>query len=226
MALLHKLPEHLEALALQALETQAAGLVEKFLDDLVDAGIGHRSRIPCSKLVVARCNRGGYGINAFDVQDNTSDVASTHWYDKLFKGVCTDIEADEFDEVITFNCEQVAASNGILAPVEPYKATYQTLCGGHTTQGMKSVVAGCPHWDDELCVDGRLSIIMIEQKSPRYAEVIRLGAEYTIVPSWVLKKYPGLDNAIQAAGNTGQNIAKAINDPQMLQRVQQLLRMM
>ena len=213
------MPEDIEALARQAVETQAAGLVEKFLDQLVDSGIGHRARIPCSKLVVAMCNRGGYGVNGFDVQDNTSDIASTHWYDKLFKGVCTDIDAGEFDDLMAFNIEQVAAANGLLAEVEPNKATYQTLCGGHTTQGMKAVEARCPHWDDDLTLDGRLSIIMVAEKSPAYAEAIRMGAEYTIVPSWVLKKFPGLDNAIQAAGNTGQNIAKAVNDPQMLQRV-------
>ena len=213
------MPAHIEVLARQAVETQAAGLVEKFLDILVDSGIGHRARIPCSKLVVAMCNRGGYGLNGFDVQDNTSDIASTHWYDKLFKGVCTDIPPEEFDALMAFNIEQVLAANGILADVEPNKATYQTLCGGHTTQGMKAVEARCPHWDDDLTLDGRLSIIMVAEKSPAYAEAIRMGAEYTIVPSWVLKKFPGLDNAIQAAGNTGQNIAKAVNDPQMLQRV-------
>ena len=130
MASFHQLPADLKALALQAVQTQAAGLVEKLMDDLVQAGIAHRARVPCTKLVVARCNRGGYGINAFDVQDNTSDIASTHWYDKLFKGVCTEIEADEFDDVIAFNSEQVAAANGVLAPVEPFKAIYQTLCGG------------------------------------------------------------------------------------------------
>ena len=213
------MPADFEALARQAVETQAAGLVEKFLDMLCDSGIAHRARIPCSKLVVAMCNRGGYGVNSFDVQDNLSDIASTHWYDKLFKGVCTDIQADEFDALMAFNIEQVAAANGLLAEVEPNKATYQTLCGGHTTQGMKAIEARCPHWDDDLTLDGRLSIIMVAEKSPAYAEAIRMGAEYTIVPSWVLKKFPGLDNAIQAAGNTGQNIAKAVNDPQMLQRV-------
>ena len=81
MALNYKMPADMEALARQAVETQAAGLVEKFLDQLVDSGIGHRARIPCSKLVVAMCNRGGYGVNCFDVQDNLSDIASTHWYD-------------------------------------------------------------------------------------------------------------------------------------------------
>ena len=223
MASFHQLPADLKALALQAVQTQAAGLVEKLMDDLVKAGIAHRARVPCTKLVVARCNRGGYGINAFDVQDNTSDIASTHWYDKLFKGVCTEIEADEFDDVIAFNSEQVAAANGVLAPVEPFKAIYQTLCGGHTTQGMKAVAAGCLHWDEELCIDGHLSMTMVEQKSPSYAEAIRSGAEYTIVPYWVLKQHPGLDNAIQAAGNVHQNIAKAINDAQMLQRVHAMI---
>ena len=161
MATLHRLPAEIESLARSAASTQAAGLVEKLLDDMVSAGIAHRSRIPCTKLVVARCNRGGYGINSFDVQENTSDIASTQWYDKLFKGVCTEIEADEFDAVIAFNQEQVAASNGVLAPVEPFKATHQTLCGGHTTQGMKSAEAGCVHWDEKLCIDGHLSMIMI-----------------------------------------------------------------
>ena len=123
MATLHQLPAEIEALARLAAETQAAGLVEKLLDDMITAGICHRSRVPCSKLVVHKCNRGGYGINAYDVQDNVSDIASTQWYDKLFKGVCTDIEADEFDAVIAFNQEQVAASNGVLALVEPSKAT-------------------------------------------------------------------------------------------------------
>lgn len=219
MALLHKMPEDLEALGREAAATQAAGLVEKFLDQLVESGIGHRARIPCSKLVVARCNRGGYGVNFFDVQENTSDIAATKWYDKLFKGVVTDIEAGEFEEVIAFNMRQVAASNGILAEIEPQKATHQTLCGGHTTQGVRCVEARGPHWDTSLTMDGRLCLARVEEKSPTFAEAIRNGAEYTIVPSWVLKKNPGLDNAIQAAGNTGQNIAKAVNDPQMLQRV-------
>jgi len=202
-----------------AAESQAAGTVEKLLDDMVTEGICHRTRVPCGKMVVSKVNRGGYGINSFVVQDNVSDIAATQWYDKLFRGVCTEIDADEFDEVIKYNQDQVAAADGALAPVEPFKATYQTLCGGHTTQGMKAVVAGCAHWDEEICMEGHLSMVMIEQKSPSYAEAIRSGAEYTIVPSWVLKQHPGLAHAIQAAGNVTQNIAKAMNDAQMLQRV-------
>jgi len=223
MALLHHMPVDIVELAKQCVTTQAAGLVEKLLDHLVESGIGHRARIPCSKLVVARCNRGGYGIDFFDVQENVSDVTETHWYDKLSKGVATDIDPADFEEIMQFYIEQVSASNRMLAPIEPQKATHQTLCGGHTTQGMKAVEARCPHWDLSLTMDGRLNLARVEAKSPSYAEALRSGAEYTIIPSWVLERFPGLDNAIQAAGNTHQNIAKVVSDPQMLQRVSSMV---
>ena len=215
----HHVPAHIEQLANRCVSTSAAGLVERLLDDCIKEGIAHVTRILPFQLVVANCNRGGYGVNHFDVQENVSDIAETHWHDKLFRGVASDIPAEDFKAVMDFNMTQVEASMGTLAPIEPQKSTHQTYCGGHTTQGMRSVLAKCPHWDTSLTIDGRLSLTRVAEKCEAFAHTISHGAEYVVIPSWFVKKFEGLDVAIQAAGNTGQNIAKIVNDPQMLQRV-------
>lgn len=215
----HHVPEHIAKLCKQVVETSAAGHVEELIDESLQHGIAHKTRALPFQVLCSPCNRGGYGINAFDAQENLSDIAETKWHDKLFKGMISDIPPEDFKAVVDFNIRQVEASNGTLAPVEPQKATYMTYWGGHTTQGMKSVLAKAPHWDDSLTIDGRLSLTRVAEKCPKFAHAIEHGAEYVVFPSWLFKKFPGLDDAVQAAGNTSQNIAKIQNDTQMLQKL-------
>ena len=212
-------PVELDGLAKQAVESGAAGHIQLLIEALKIAGIAVEQKVHCSRILVSKCNRGGYGIDPWDTQENISDIAATKFHQSLFKGLLTDIRPEHLQEVVDFNVAEVEASSGILAPVEPLKATHVSLWGGHSTQGMRAVYAKMPHWDESICVDGKLSLHRVEEKCPQYAAVVTDGAIYVIVPSWFLHKYPGLDDAIQAAGNVLQNISKAENDVQMLQKL-------
>ena len=215
----HSIPPAIDALAKQAVTSSAAGHVQSLLEALKDAGIAHYQQIKCFQILTSSCNRGGYGIDPFDVQENVSDVAETKFHQNLFSGLVSDIDPSDLEDVVAFNTAQVEASGGILADVEAHKASHISYWGGHTTQGMRSVWAKMPHWDESLCIDGKLSMVRVAEKSPTYAKAITEGATYLVVPSWFLKRYEGLDDAIQSAGNVLQNVAKAENDVQMLQKV-------
>lgn len=212
-------PADVDQLAKVCVETGAAGQVQQLLESCEALGIVYLQKLNCQQILVAKCNRGGDGVDFADVQENVSDIASIKFHQSLFKGLITDIPAPEYDEIVEFNTTMVNGSNGLLAPVEARKATHMSLWGGHTTQGFRCVKAGCPHWDSSLCVDGKLSIERVSQVCPRYADAILHGAEYKVVPSWFLKKYPGLDDAVQAAGNVIQNVSKSENDLQMLRKL-------
>lgn len=212
-------PAAVDQLAKLCVDSGAAGNVQSLLDEMQSHGLAYIQKVHCHQILISRCNRNGDGVDPWDVQENVSDVANTKFHQKLFKGLITDIPASDYDATIAFNIKQVEASNGILADVEARKATHVTLWGGHTTQGFRSVLAERPHWDTELCVDGRLSIIRVAQKCPAYAEAIKQGAEYLVIPSWFLSKYAGLDDVVQAAGNVLQNVSKSENDLQMLRKL-------
>ena len=218
-AAFHGVPVELHVLAFQALHSGAAGHVQQLIEALKIAGIAVEQKVHCSRILVSKCNRGGYGIDPWDAQENISDITETKFHQTLFKGLLTDIRPEDLQEVIDFNVAEVEASNGILAPVEPLKATHVSLWGGHSTCGFRAVYAKMPHWDESICIDGKLSLHRVEEKCPQYAAAVNEGAIYVIVPSWFLQKYPGLDDAIQAAGNVLQNISKAENDVQMLQKL-------
>ena len=215
----HYVSPLVDELCKRAIDTSAAGHIQTMIDAMLDCGIAHTQTVVCSQILVAMCNRGGYGLDPWDVQENISDITETQFHPKLFKGIITDIDKDDFAETIDFNRQQVDASNGILAPVNAQQANYVTLWGGHTTQGFRSARAGMPHYDADLCIDGRLSMVRIAEKCPSYAAALENGASYIVIPSWIFKKHPGLDDAVQAAGNVLQNVAKAENDIQMLQKL-------
>ena len=212
-------PAEIDVLAKQCVETGAAGHVQLLLELCEAHGIAYTQKVNCAQIIVAACNRNGDGVDFSDVQENVSDIASIKFHQSLFKGLITDIPTAEYDDIIEFNTTMVNGSNGLLAPVEARKATHMSLWGGHTTQGFRTVRAGCPHWDTSLCVDGKLSILRVSQVCPRYADAIQNGAEYKVVPSWFLQKYPGLDDAVQAAGNVIQNVSKSETDLQMLRKL-------
>ena len=212
-------PAEIDALARQALQSGAAGHVQQLLESLKAAGIVVEQKVHCSRILVSKCNRGGFGIDPWDTQENISDIADTKFHQSLFKGLLTDIRPEDLQETIEFNVAEVEASNGILAPVEPLKASHISLWGGHSTSGMRAVHAQMPHWDESICIDGKLSLYRVQEKCPAYAAAVLEGAIYVIVPSWFLQKYPGLDDVIQAAGNVLQNISKTENDVQMLQKL-------
>ena len=212
-------PADIDGLAKLCVLTGAAGQVQQLLESCEAHGIVYTQKVNCQQILVAKCNRGGDGVDFADVQENVSDIASIKFHQTLFKGLISDIPAPEYDDIVEFNTNMVNCSNGLLAPVEARKATHMSLWGGHTTQGFRCVRAGCPHWDSSLCVDDKLSIERVSQVCPRYADAIQHGAEYKVLPSWFLRKYPGLDDAVQAAGNVIQNVSKSENDLQMLRKL-------
>lgn len=131
----HAVPEDIHNLAKQAAQTAAAGHVQELLEALKKQGIAHEATVKCWQVLVSMCNRGGYGIDPWDVQENISDIAETKFHPSLFKGLLTDIQPSDLQSIVDFNIAQVEASDGILAPVEAQKSTYVSLWGGTLLKG-------------------------------------------------------------------------------------------
>ena len=122
-------PANVDVLAKQCVETGAAGHVQALLAGAEAAGIVFSQTINCKQIVTSPVNRGGDGVDSFDVQENVSDVANTKFHKNLFSGLLSDIDHSDFDAVIKFNEKMVASSNGRLAKVEPRTSTHITLWG-------------------------------------------------------------------------------------------------
>ena len=214
-----QLPHELDVLAIERLSSESPAKVEQFLELLVKIGVARYFRVHASTILVHPKNRDGIGICAYDVHQNLADICDAEWHDGFFKGCITDISPDMLEETLQSNEELVQGSKGMLAPIDKSIAQYMTLRGSHTNQGHRLVLASWPHFDVSITNNGKLSRSKVVEKSPSMEQVLQVGANYLLIPSWVLAKYPGMDLLIQSSGNVVQNIAKIESDIQQLAKV-------
>ena len=96
-------------------------------------------------MVVHPKNRGGLGLNAFNVDENGVVIMTIGCdADALRKSVCWEMPVDPEAraKVIKFNEKLIELSNGLLAQLTGSER-YQTTSTSHTTAFCRAVKAGC-----------------------------------------------------------------------------------
>ena len=209
----------IDELAKECVQSQDAASTATLLDVLEKAGIAKRFRIHPESVVVADTNRDEYGVTAKDVCENVEDVVITKWHDSLFRGVATDIPGPQFEKVCQFNEALAAGSGGRLPPIKREHVQYKALRGNHTSSGHRAILNSCVHPSLDLTTDGKLNMAKILQQCPTLGPVLTMGAQWLVVPSTFLTKYPGLEEDIIGTSNFINNISKTESDLQILGKV-------
>lgn len=170
---------------------------------LVQVGIAKEKTIHCSRILVDLSNRDGFGLDCQRCHTVLTLQAFNGWHCDEFEGVVRDVPPAKQAEVIHFN-ERLVADAAVgqfpLAPVTG-PAEFTALLGNHSTQSHRLVFFEVKHADADLCLDGRLSASAVAKVDSDLAMVCTHGAPYVHIPSWFFEKYPGLDLAMQSAGN-------------------------
>jgi hypothetical protein len=128
-----------DELAKQVLEKRTASAWQHLQSYCLRMDFFKRMPIHCSRIICARCNRDGYGVNGRDVHENMDDTFYSGWHEQFFHGMLTDIMPEEHELVLKFNEDMIASSKGMLAPLDREIVKYQTLAGSHTNQGHRQL---------------------------------------------------------------------------------------
>ena len=132
-------PARARELAAYLVESGGAAVWQELKTYGLKMGIFQKLVIHCRHIVCSPANRDRYGCNPHDVHELTADHAEIGWSNKLFDGIVTDVDHECRDDVIEYNIELVASSDGMLAPIEPDETKYMTMAGSHTNQGHRQV---------------------------------------------------------------------------------------
>ena len=215
----HAITSAVDELAQECVVGQDNASAATLLEVLEQAGIAKRFRVHPEKVAVADTNRDNMGLAAVDVGDNVEDVVITKWHDSIFKGALTDISANQFEKVCKFNEKLSAGSGGRLATIKRNLVEYKALRGNHTSSGHRAILNGCKHPSPDLTIDGKLNFSKIVAACPTLGPVLTLGAQWLVIPSWFLAKYPGLEEAIIGTCNLVNNTTLKETDLQIIGKI-------
>ena len=185
-------------------------VMDRFFKD----GIATKQCVHPSKFLVHPANRGGLGVNAFNVHRVGAQIVRLGVEpQELQKGVAFERQPTEpgHSQQHNFNCRLIDSSKKYLAPVNGSER-YVTVGTGHTVQFFRSVLAGCPTPEASLRDQaGNLNAQTLSDRDPRFAEALK-GWEWTILPWQAEVTWPQLPDLAQRALNATNNVASLMSE--------------
>jgi len=167
------------------------------------------------QVFVNRGNRGGLGINWYNVHFNGKKIVDIGVdTQELQKGSVafslSPLEPMKSD-TINFNNKLIKNSKGLLADLAGVEQ-YASVGKGHTTQFIRAIKAGCRTPVKGLQdVSGKLNAMTLGAKDPRLKEALD-GWEWTIIPWEAEVTWPGLADLAQKCLNANQNVASLMSE--------------
>jgi hypothetical protein len=185
---------------------------------LLEEKVALKLTIPPLLVGVHPTNRDGYGVNPHDVHALMDDIFSLGWDTSKVSALCVELEPGDID-VRLFNERLAEESRGLLAPVDAKQLRYVSLWGSHTNQVLRAVSARLQHGNQEMTIEGRLDVGRIEIRDKDFAECVREGIQWIVLPNALFKSHPGLAEFLQSAGNASGQVSKPEHELQLLRKV-------
>lgn len=196
------------------------GGVAKLITQLKSAGLAWDTQIRCGQVVVHPSNRNGSGLSVHHVREMVETLSDLGYDEALCKNICVEIPPDQLDEVLRFNKNLVAEANGSLADIEEQSVRFASISGTHTNCALRSIAAGCVHENGSLCVDGKLSLAKVREKSAELAKAVEMGQTWTVVSQQAVAKFgPALCSVLQSAANASNHIAAGESELQLARKI-------
>ena len=177
---------------------------------LTDHGIAYERTLHVSELFVHPCNRGGLGLNQFNVHANMRTISHIGAdISKLIGCACFEMSNDPVtrEMQIEFNADLIEQSQGMLAPATG-KERYVTVGGGHTAAGCRAVNHGCK--SSVVCLSDDLGFFSYEKatkKDKEFKKMLDEGWAFVVIPAFVEELYKSLPKLGQQALNASNNVA-------------------
>ena len=164
--------------------------------------------VKCDQFIVHPANRGGLGLNPFEVHRIGANIKRTG-ADLSLLSKAVAFEAPLFDPqrqpIFDFNRSLHTLSKGLLAPVVGWER-YMTVSCGHTAAFCKAVLAKCP------TPDGGSLGLEFAGSDAAFLSMIKKGWNWIIIPDYVAREYPKLAFLAQQALNSTNNSANQVSE--------------
>ena len=221
------LPEDVASMVEKSLNKARNGSLVQAMEglyaDLEKRGLLYTQVIHCSCIGIHPSNRDGAGVSASHVHELISDIAGLGYSECEFKGLAIEIHPDSpGDQVRSFNqqiCRESQDSKFPLAPCDPSRLRFASVAGSHFNQACRALLAGVPHTDASLTVDGHLHLERLQAKDAQFHSACVNGIKWRVIPCAVAERFQEIASLAQAAGNASGQIQKAEGELQLARRV-------
>jgi hypothetical protein len=127
------------------------------------------------------------------------------------------------DHFVGRNQEMVQGSGGQLPAFDDPIDGVSVTCG-HTSMGMRCWLFASPSDDSRFTEDGRLSLRRLKELQPAYHKAVVEGIEWDFIEWAVEDAWPWVPALLQEAGNATQQISRAENRMQIMQKIVEIAR--
>lgn len=204
---------------LQNADTKAlVGSVRKIMQVLEHHGLACRQCLSCMKVGVHDANRDGLGVSAFDCHRLCSEISDIGYDSQEFKGVAIQLQGAELERVQAFNRKLQDEAQGLLGGASDM-IRYASLAGSHANYAMRCFASHVEHKDDELTLDGRLSLERLASKDGAFYKAIVDGETWMVLEATCSTTWPTLAETVQAAYNAAGQLARRETDLQVMKRL-------
>jgi hypothetical protein len=197
-------------LAKNAETVGALTLWKEILEVLLTHKVAYTMRLHPDLLFTHMCNRGGLGLNAFNVHRNMSKIHRIGAdLQKLVDSTCFEMPKDVImrKKQTDFNLSLIKNAAGLLAPCTG-RERYLSVGGGHTTAGCRAINHGCATPEARLADGkGKLNASLLWEHRPILKQMCTEGWEWTIIPHEVQETWPGIPALAQQALNASNSVS-------------------
>ena len=177
---------------------------------LVTNKIAYYMTIHSSLVMVHKANRGGLGVNAYNMNRNGARIMKSGVsIDELEKAVVEELSSDPQmrAEQVAFNVRLIQNSANMLAKLKGGER-FASLGTGHTIQFFRAAAAQCVTPEKELQdLSGKLNPHAMSKKDHRFGQASQDGWKMLVLPSQCGKVWPMIADLAQRALNGGNNVA-------------------
>ena len=142
----------------------------------------------------------------------------------LFLNIAVDIVPETKQRAYEFNETQVAAADGLLAPIIPDSLEKLSLSSGHGNQFLRAANHGCRSEEPSVSRNGKLSAAKIAEDDDQFGKALGEGLDWITIPQSFIDEHPWLPVRIQAALNATNQAGKLTHEVEIGWRIINLVR--
>ena len=176
----------------------------KLFKRLMQSNIPYRIRLAIWDILVHPENRGGLGLNAFNVHQTMATVKSIGADPAaVHMATCFEMAPDgaERKAQVAFNQNLIGGANGLLAPLSGRERVCSVACS-HFTAGCRASEHSCHTPEGSLKdVNGRINLIQLCEDDLDLKDLITRGWDWWVLPYICQKIWPKLPDLAQDALN-------------------------
>ena len=200
---------------LNAVNMTPNGKMQKLMDMLKAQNISYSAnQVHCSKLLVHQANRGGLGLDRFNVHKCGANILRVGAnMNKLDAAVAIELAPNgaQHNANVKFNSMLVSKSEGMIAPLTGAEK-FLTLGCGHTAAFCKQAAIGGNTPEGSLADEaGNISMDRLS-KDLTLMQMISKGWDWVIVPWQIDVEFPSFAHHIQKALNSSNHVANLVSE--------------